>query len=458
MPREFALADPINIRALAAGVLAPLLRQHGSLSTHLPDALEHCPPQDRALLQQLCYGSMRELFRLQAVAGTLLKKPFKPQDMDLQALLLVGLWQLKFSRIPAHAALHETVEATQTLNKAWAKKLFNAILRRYQREQDALEQALADDPCFTWNHPQWFIDKLSHNWPDHWQTILAANDQQAPLTLRANARQQSRDQALSQLADAGIEAKPCRFSEAGLTLAEPMDVTAIPGFTAGQLSVQDEAAQLAADLLAANPGERILDACAAPGGKLCHLLEATPRLQEVLAIELEPARAQRIADNLQRLGLELECRLLTADASSQDWWDGTAFDRILVDAPCSGTGVIRRHPDIKWLRKGDEIAALAQVQLNILTNLWQMLKPGGRLVYATCSIFSQENERIIERFLRQHDDARHQPIEAEWGEARPFGRQLFPQVGGHDGFYYAVLDKAVLDKAILKSATDDSTA
>ncbi|GAA0701385.1 16S rRNA (cytosine(967)-C(5))-methyltransferase RsmB [Marinobacterium maritimum] len=452
------MADPINIRALAAGVLAPLLRQHGSLSTHLPDALEHCPPQDRALLQQLCYGSMRELFRLQAVAGKLLKKPFKPQDMDLQALLLVGLWQLRSSRIPAHAALHETVEATQTLNKAWAKKLFNAVLRRYQRERDALEQALADDPCFTWNHPQWFIDKLSHNWPDHWQAILSANDQQAPLTLRANERQQSRDQALAQLADAGIEAEPCRFSKAGLTLAEPMDVAAIPGFTAGQLSVQDEAAQLAAELLAATPGERILDACAAPGGKLCHLLEATPRLQEVLAIELEPARAQRIADNLQRLGLELECRVLTADASSQDWWDGTAFDRILVDAPCSGTGVIRRHPDIKWLRRGDEIAALAQVQLNILTNLWQMLKPGGRLVYATCSIFSQENERIIERFLRQHDDARHQPIEAEWGEARPFGRQLFPQVKGHDGFYYAVLDKAVLDKATLNKATDDSNA
>ena len=447
------MADTINIRALAAGVLAPLLRQHGSLSTHLPDALEHCPPQDRALLQQLCYGSMRELFRLQAVAGKLLKKPFKSQDMDLQALLLVGLWQLRSSRIPAHAALHETVEATQTLNKAWAKKLFNAVLRRYQRERDALEQALADDPGFTWNHPQWFIDKLSHNWPDHWQAVLSANDQQAPLTLRANVRQQSRGQALRQLADAGIDAAPCRFSDAGLTLAAPMDVAAIPGFSAGQLSVQDEAAQLAAELLGAEPGERILDACAAPGGKLCHLLEATSGLQEVLAVELEPARAQRIADNLQRLGLELECRVLTADASSQDWWDGTAFDRILVDAPCSGTGVIRRHPDIKWLRKGDEIAALAQVQLNILTNLWQMLKPGGRLVYATCSIFSQENERIIERFLRQQADARHQTIEAEWGETRPCGRQLFPQVGGHDGFYYAVLNKAILN-----TATDDSTA
>ncbi|WP_338037897.1 16S rRNA (cytosine(967)-C(5))-methyltransferase RsmB [Marinobacterium sediminicola] len=438
----------INIRAMAAGVLAPLLRQHGSLSTHLPDALAHCPPQDRALMQQLCYGTMREMFRLQSLAAKLLKKPFKAQDMDLQALLLIGLWQLRSSRIPAHAALHETVEATHVLNKPWAKKLFNAILRRYQREHSALESQLGNDPCFTWNHPQWFIDKISHNWPEHWREILAANDQQAPLTLRANARQLTREQALANLRAESINATPCQYSKAGLTLEEPMDVSAIPGFTQGQLSVQDEAAQLAAELLAASPGERVLDACAAPGGKLCHLLEECSGLQEVIAVELEPARAQRILDNLQRLGLELECRILTADASSQDWWDGNAFDRILVDAPCSGTGVIRRHPDIKWLRKGDEIAALAQVQLNILTNLWQMLKPGGRLVYATCSIFSQENERIIERFLQQHSDARHQPIEAEWGELRPYGRQLFPQPGGHDGFYYAVLNKV----------TDNSTA
>ncbi len=453
MRRGYVLAELINIRALAARVLEPLLRQHGSLSTHLPEALDHCPDQDRALLQQLCYGSMRELFRLQALAGKLLKKPFKPQDMDLQALLLIGLWQLKFSRIPAHAALHQTVEATLVLNKSWAKPLFNAVLRRYQREQAQLEQSLADDPCFTWNHPQWFIDKLSHNWPEHWQSILAANDQQAPLTLRTNARQLSRDQALQQLADAGIDATACQFSDVGLTLKQAMDVNAIPGFASGQFSVQDEAAQLAAELVDAQAGERVLDACAAPGGKLCHLLERTPGLQETIAVELEPARAQRISDNLQRLGLELECRVITADASGQEWWDGNGFDRILVDAPCSGTGVIRRHPDIKWLRRGDEIAALAQVQLNILSNLWQMLKPGGRLVYATCSVFSQENERIIERFLRLQADARHHAIAAEWGEARPCGRQLFPQIGGHDGFYYAVLEKAVLNLP-----TDDSTA
>ena len=437
------LAEPINIRALAANVLAPLLRQHGSLSTHLPDALQHCPEQDRALLQQLCYGTMRELFRLERLAAQLLRKPFKAQDMDIQALVLIGLWQLRSSRIPPHAALNETVAATETLNKPWARKLVNAVLRRFQREQADIEQTLTEDEVFRWNHPQWFISKLQHNWPEHWQSVLAANDCQGPMTLRVNTRQQTRQAALQKLADAAIAATPCTFSADGITLEQPQDVTQLPGFTAGELSVQDEAAQLAADLLALAPGQRVLDACAAPGGKLCHLLERCAQLQEVIAVELEPERTRRIHDNLHRLGLQLDCQVLTADASSHDWWDGQPFDRILVDAPCSGTGVIRRHPDIKLLRRGEDIAALASIQLSILNNLWQQLKPGGRLVYATCSIFGQENERIIERFLQQQPDARHQPIAAAWGETRPFGRQLFPQPDGHDGFYYAVLDKQV---------------
>ena len=436
------MADsPINVRALAAQVLGPLLRQHGSLSSHLPDALNHCPEQDRALLQQLCFGTMRELFRLEAIADKLLKKPFQSRDFELQALLLIGLWQLRYSRIPPHAALNETVDACSALNHDWARKLINAVLRRYQRDAESLEASLSSTPQFRWNHPQWMISKLAHNWPDHWQSILAANDQQAPMTLRVNKRQLTLESAQIKLQEAGIASSPGPFSDSALVLEQAVDVHRIPEFAQGSFSVQDEAAQLAAGLVDARAGQRVLDACAAPGGKLCHLLEATPGLQDVVAVELEPARAQRITDNLMRLGLELECRLLTADATSQDWWDGTPFDRILVDAPCSGTGVIRRHPDIKLLRRGEDIAALAQVQLNILDNLWQMLSPGGRLVYATCSVFSQENERIIERFLHQHQDAEHLPVEAEWGEARPFGRQLFPTPGGHDGFYYAVLGK-----------------
>lgn len=435
------MADSINVRALAAQVLAPLLRQHGSLSSHLPDALQHCPEQDRALLQQLCFGTMRELFRLEVIADCLLKKPFQDRDYELQALLLIGLWQLRHSRIPAHAALNETVDATSALNHDWARKLINAVLRRYQREAELLETELAGKPQFLWNHPQWMISKLEHNWPEHWQTILEANDQQAPMTLRVNKRQLTLESAQTKLQEAGMPSSPGQFSDTALVLEQAVDVRRIPGFDQGWFSVQDEAAQLSAGLLDARAGQRVLDACAAPGGKLCHLLEATPGLQDVVAVELEPARAQRITDNLMRLGLELECRLLTANATSQDWWDRQPFDRILIDAPCSGTGVIRRHPDIKLLRRGEDINALAQVQLSILSNLWPMLAPGGRLVYATCSVFSQENERIIERFIKQHPDACHLPIHANWGEARPYGRQLFPQPGGHDGFYYAVLTK-----------------
>lgn len=440
------MVESINVRALAAQVLAPLLRQHGSLSTHLPAHLAHCPERDRALLQQLCYGTMRELFRLEQLANHFLRKPFKQQDLDIHALLLIGLWQLRSSRIPAHATLNETVDACAALNKPWASKLLNAILRRYQREQKQAEEALAQDPAFQWNHPQWMISKLQHNWPEHWQSILQANDQQAPMTLRVNKRLLTREKALQKLQEADIPAAACQFSDDGIGLDSPCDVSALPGFAEGELSVQDEAAQLAAGLLAAENGQRVLDACAAPGGKLCHLLEQNTHLQDVIAVELEPERGQRIHDNLHRLGLQLGCEVLTADASSQDWWDGQLFDRILIDAPCSGTGVIRRHPDIKLLRRGEDIAALASVQLSILNNLWTMLQPGGRLVYATCSIFGQENERVIERFIKQHPDAIHQPIDAPWGEARPFGRQLFPQPDGHDGFYYAVLDKQVDDK------------
>ncbi len=440
------MVESINVRALAAQVLAPLLRQHGSLSTHLPAHLAHCPERDRALLQQLCYGTMRELFRLEQLANHFLRKPFKQQDLDIHALLLIGLWQLRSSRIPAHATLNETVDACAALNKPWASKLLNAILRRYQREQKQAEEALAQNPAFQWNHPQWMISKLQHNWPEHWQSILQANDQQAPMTLRVNKRLLTREKALQKLQEADIPAAACQFSDDGIGLDSPCDVSALPGFAEGELSVQDEAAQLAVGLLAAENGQRVLDACAAPGGKLCHLLEQNTHLQDVIAVELEPERGQRIHDNLHRLGLQLGCEVLTTDASSQDWWDGQLFDRILIDAPCSGTGVIRRHPDIKLLRRGEDIAALASVQLSILNNLWSMLQPGGRLVYATCSIFGQENERVIERFIKQHPDAIHQPIDAPWGEARPFGRQLFPQPDGHDGFYYAVLDKQVDDK------------
>ncbi len=430
----------MNIRILAAETLAPLLRHQGSLNAVLPAALERCPERDRPLLQQLCYGTMRDFHRLNLLATQLLRKPFQARDYDIRALLLLGLYQLRSLRIPAHAALHETVAACTGLQKSWAKGLLNGTLRHYQREAERLEAALSQREAWQYNHPDWLISKLRHNWPEHWQQILAGNNAEpAPLTLRINRQQCSRDAYLRQLAAEGTEAQATPFSPDGISLAQACDVDSLPGFREGACSVQDEAAQLAVGLLDLQPGQRVLDACAAPGGKLCHILEAQPQLAAVEAVELEARRLPRIEENLARIGLRATLHL--GDAAATDWWDGQPFDRILLDAPCSATGVIRRNPDIKYLRKGEDIQPLTEIQWAILRNCWQLLKPGGRLVYATCSIFPQENERLIGRFIQQQPDALHKPIDAAWGLERPLGRQLFPSPGGHDGFYYAVLEK-----------------
>ncbi|MBR9869094.1 MAG: 16S rRNA (cytosine(967)-C(5))-methyltransferase RsmB [Oceanospirillales bacterium] len=429
----------MNIRAIAARALGPVIGRKESLNTALPRALQQCPESDRALLQQICYGTMRFLPRLSCLAHLLLKKPFKPQDQDLYALVLLGFYQLLEMRVPAHAAISETVEAASQLNKEWAKGLLNALLRNLQREQDSLFEQLSEQPEFRYNHPQWMIAKLQHNWPEHWQGILEQNSQQPPMTLRVNQQKCSRDNYLQQLCDAGIAASATPYSSVGIQLESPVDVNILPGFAYGFASVQDEAAQLSGELLDLQPGQRVLDACAAPGGKLCHILEHQPDLSHVTAVELEHNRANRIEENLCRLNLTAE--VIIADAATNTWWDGVEYDRILVDAPCSAAGVIRRNPDIKHLRQNEDIKPLAELQLAILENCWQMLKPGGRLVYATCSVFPQENERVIERFTKIQTDACHLPIEANWGIERPFGRQLFPQPQGHDGFYYAVLLK-----------------
>lgn len=429
----------MNIRAIAARALGPVIGRKESLNTALPRALQQCLEGDRALLQQICYGTMRSLPRLSCLAQQLLKKPFKPQDQDLHALVLLGFYQLLEMRVPAHAAISETVEAAAQLNKGWAKGLLNALLRNLQREQETLFEQLAEQPEFHYNHPQWMISKLEHNWPDNWQDILIQNNQQPPMTLRVNQQKTSRDAYLQELHDADITASATPYSAVGIQLDSPVDVAILPSFAYGYVSVQDEAAQLSSALLDLQPGQRVLDACAAPGGKLCHILEHQASLEQVTAIELEANRATRIEENLSRLNLDAQ--VIIADAATNSWWDGIQYDRILVDAPCSAAGVIRRNPDIKHLRQSEDIKALAEIQLSILKNCWQLLKPGGRLLYATCSVFPQENERVVERFSKIHMDARHLPIDAEWGTERPFGRQLFPQPQGHDGFYYAVLLK-----------------
>lgn len=430
----------MNPRLAATRALAAVLAGRASLGSSLPEQLTKVDPRDRALAQDLAFGTARWQPRLSLLAEKLMDKPFKAGDRDLEALLLIGLYQLFHTRIPAHAAIGETVGCVDKLKKSSAKGLLNAVLRRAQREYDSLLPALEHDPAARLAHPRWLQKALKARWPEHWEAIATANNLHPPLILRVNRRQGSRDAYLAELAAAGIEAEPCAFSADGIRLLQPQDVTALPGFAAGRLSVQDEAAQLAAELLELAPGQRVLDACAAPGGKTCHLLEREPGLAEVVALDADAGRLERVEQNLARLGLT--ARTLAADGRAvADWWDGTPFQRILLDAPCSATGVIRRHPDIKLTRQASDIAPLVQLQGELLDALWPTLEVGGILVYATCSVLPEENSSNLAAFLARTPGARELDIPAPWGLAQPHGRQLLPQPDGHDGFYYCKLIK-----------------
>ncbi len=429
---------PIDTRAAAAQALASVLAGR-SLNQALPPLLFKIDQRDRALLQQLCYGTLRALPKLDAILDQLLSKPLRDKDRDVRALLLVGLYQLAGTRVPDHAAVSATVEAIKGLKKPWAKGLTNAILRRYLRERDQLEQALGDAAVAA--HPQWLYNKLLKQWPGAAAGIFAAANEQPPMTLRVNQQEISRASYLEKLESAGICATPCILAEQAITLQQAVDVALLPGFEAGQASVQDEAAQMAAILLNPQPGERILDACAAPGGKTCHMLELQAKPGEMVAMDIDSERLKKVQENLQRLGLE--ATLLAGDACAPpEALKPASFDAILVDAPCSATGVIRRHPDVKALRRESDIPQLASQQLAILKSLWPLLKPGGRLLYATCSILNEENSRVVERFLLHSGDAKLRPPEQAWGEACSHGRQLLPSVNGADGLFYAMLDKS----------------
>ena len=430
----------MNPRLAAARALAAVLNGKASLGSSLPPLLDRVEPRDRALAQDLAFGAARWQPRLALLMDKLLQKPFKAADRDVEALLLVGLYQLLHTRIPPHAAIGETVACVDKLKKSSLKGLLNAVLRNAQRDHEALLAELDRDPVLHTAHPRWLQKRLKADWPEHWQAICAANNQHPPLLLRINRRQGSREAYLAELLAAGIAAEPCVFSRDGIRLLEACDVKTLPGFMEGRVSVQDEAAQLAADLLDLAPGQRVLDACAAPGGKTCHLLEAEPGLSHVTAIDLEQSRLARVRENLDRLGLDAE--LIAADGrATKVWWDGKPFQRILLDAPCSATGVIRRHPDIKLTRQEADIAALAQLQGELLDALWPTLEVGGILLYATCSVLPQENSDNIGAFLARTPGARELDITGPFGLKQAHGRQLLPQDGGHDGFYYAKLIK-----------------
>lgn len=430
----------MNPRLAAARALAAVLSGKASLNSSLPAQLDKVEVRDRGLTQDLAFGTARWQPRLSALAERLLQKPFKKADADVEALMLVGLYQLLYTRIPAHAAIGETVGCADKLKKPWAKALLNAVLRRAQRESSDILAELERDPVVRTAHPRWLQKSLKAFWPEQWEAICAANNAHPPMILRVNRRHHSREAYLQLLRDAGLEASACQFSADGILLAQACDVRSLPGFDQGWISVQDEAAQLAADLLDLAPGQRVLDACCAPGGKTCHVLEAEAKLDAVVAIDLEAKRLTRVRENLDRLGLDAQ--LIACDArDTASWWDGKGFQRILLDAPCSATGVIRRHPDIKMTRQADDIAALAALQGELLDALWPTLEVGGILLYATCSTLPTENTEVIEAFLARTPGARELDLATQAGVRQPHGRQLLAQEGGHDGFYYAKLIK-----------------
>lgn len=429
----------LDTRAAAARALAQVMAGK-SLNQALPPAMSAVAAKDKSLLQQLCYGSLRQAPRLSGVLRQLLEKPLKEKDRDIEALLLCGLYQLDDTRIPDHAAVSATVAATRTLKKPWARGLTNAVLRRFLREKDTLTGQLEEHE--QWAHPAWLYDALGRQWPAQREQILVANNSQPPMTVRVNSARITRDAYLAQLQQASIEAHSGNLSPQAIYLKTPTDVNALPGFAAGLVSVQDEAAQLAGLLLDAQPGDQVLDACAAPGGKACHILELQPELTGLIAADVNAARLVRVGENLQRLGLIAEQRVIDATAPPAEL--ANTIDRILVDAPCSASGVIRRHPDVKLLRRSSDLNSLGDQQLQILQGLWPLLREGGHLLYATCSIMNEENDAVISRFLQRQPDASVLEIDSKPspGIKMQWGRQLLPEAQGTDGLYYSLLKKA----------------
>jgi len=424
-------------RARAARAISGVTGKQLSLDRALDDAMGSLQGRDRALVREMAYGVCRRYFELDAILAQLLDKPLKQRDGDIHALLLTGLYQMRYMRVPDHAAVAETVSACKQLGKPWARGLINAVLRGYQSRPDQLLATLG--PAERAAHPAWLFEALERNWPTQLGSMLEANNTAPPMTLRVNSARISREEWLLRAHAEGIEAEPCKLACHGVVLAQALDVGLVPGFAEGLVSVQDEGAQLCAELLACNPHDRVLDSCAAPGGKSCHLLEQYPAI-DLLALDNSAERLQRVAQNLARL--QLAAGVMTGDASKpSQWWDGRPFDRILVDAPCSGTGVIRRHPDIKLLRTPQQVQEAAGLQQSILAGAWHCLKPGGLLLYCTCSVMPEENEHSIAAFLQRNPDASEDVLDASWGLRREHGRQLLPGAGAHDGFFYARLRK-----------------
>jgi 16S rRNA (cytosine967-C5)-methyltransferase len=429
----------IDTRALAAEVLADVALRGTSLRERLqPAQSKLADARDRAFLTALCNEGARWWLRFDRALDALLQQPLRKREPVLHALLVLGLAQLEILHLPQHAAVAATVEATRALRRGGFAKLANAVLRRWLRERDTLNAGLDRDTATCFAHPRWLVEALTRDWPEHAGAILAANNAPSPPMLRVNARRGDRANVITELTDAGVRAQPHPWLRDALQLDVHADLARLPGFAKGHFSVQDGAAQCAADLMDLRDGLRVLDACAAPGGKTCHMLERAD--VQLVSLDVDARRARSIRASLERLGLDGDVR--TGDAGDPaGWWDGKAFDRILLDAPCSATGVIRRHPDIKLHRRAGDIPQLAREQSRLLAALWPLLAPNGRLVYATCSVLREENERVVTAFLGQHTNARVTPAELPEGHPAGAGIQILPGQGGLDGMFYTVIAK-----------------
>ncbi len=429
-------------RTVAISIICGILQNKGSLSTQLAKHVGRVSNEHQPKLKEICFGVCRWFPKLNSIALNMLQHPFEEDEYDLYAILLIGLYQLEYMDTPDHAAVNEAVEATKELNQDWAGKLFNAVLRRYLRERDEILASIESMPSVEYVHPKWLVKRIKKLWPDYVESVIDANNSHPPMCLRVNERHVSRETAIELLSEKGIDTEKGIFSPSSLYLKKPISVNQLPNFEVGHFSVQDESAQLAAFLLDLKKGDRVLDACAAPGGKTGHLLEKQDI--SLTAIELESWRLDKIHENLERLNVTAD--VICADASDlSSWWNGQQFNKILLDAPCSATGVIRRNPDIKINRKPNDIVSLTNIQKSILEEVWKTLAPGGQLLYATCSILEEENSLQMVHFLESHEDAIEKPLllPDECGLKVTHGRQLLPQQHGHDGFYYCLLEKSI---------------
>jgi 16S rRNA (cytosine967-C5)-methyltransferase len=427
-------------QAQAARAVARVL-SGSTLGAALAAVDDGAPTRGRALVQELAYGTLRHWGRLRALVDRLVTRSLT--DAEVRTLVAVALYQVAHTRAPAFAVVDRAVDAAALVGRPAARGLVNALLRRYLRERAQLDADVLQDPVARWSHPDWWIERVRHDHPAHWEAILAAGNERPPLTLRVNARRTTREALLATFRAAGIAASA--RGEAGIVVDEPRPVTELPGYADGAFAVQDLGAQLAAPLLDLRDGMRVLDACAAPGGKTTHIVERAD--VDVLALDADGARLARIRENVARLVRD-RARVSVAEGDATDpaaWWDARSFDRILADVPCTASGVVRRHPDGKWLRRPGDSTAFAVTQDRILAALWPLLAPGGKLLYATCSVFVEENEARVEAFVARHPDALRESLSFP-ADAPHSGGQLLPsaETAGHnqDGFYYALLRKA----------------